>query len=247
MTGPAPGCPAVLRPKLELPLDYPSNRWKAAVCMDQGWATLDPEVRTLALAAAGVLEAEGVLVDEVELPLDTTDIGLRETIEKALFSTALGADLLEVTPERDRLTTYGRRFLDLAANMGPEQAKQAAEEALRCYRIIDERIFQAGYDVMISPTVATTNIAADFDPTKDRVTVAGKTVDPYSGWFLTSIFSLLNWMPVFAVPLGLTANGLPAGLQIAARPYDDATAAAVASLYARHVPSLPFERLAPFN
>src|SRR3954454_24381344 len=46
MCGPAPGCPAVLEPKLELPLDYQTGlRCKIALCMDQGWAKIDPDIR----------------------------------------------------------------------------------------------------------------------------------------------------------------------------------------------------------
>jgi Asp-tRNA(Asn)/Glu-tRNA(Gln) amidotransferase A subunit family amidase len=244
MSGPAPGCPAVLMPKLELPLDPPAKRdWKIALCMDQGWASLAPDVRTNTLQAAKVLEAAGAIVDEVELNLETTDAELRETIEKALFSTALGANLLELAPKRHQLTTYARRFVELASRMGPCDAKAAAEEALRLYRVIDRQIFQAGYHVIATPITGTTDIAADFDPTTDHALVNGRRVDPYCGWFLTSVFSLLNWMPVINVPTGLAANNVPTGLQIAGRPYDDITVAAVAAAFALHMTELPFEKL----
>jgi len=244
MSGPAPGCPAVLMPKLELPLDPPAKRdWRIALCVDQGWANIAPDVRTNTLKAAKVLEAAGAIVDEVDLDLETTDSRLRETIEKALFSTALGADLLEVVPKCQQLTTYGRRFVELASQMGPRDAKAAAEEALRLYRLIDRQVFQAGYHVIATPTTGTTDIAADYDPTTDHALINGRRVDPYCGWFLTSVFSLLNWMPVINVPTGLAANNVPTGLQIAARPYDDTTAAAVAAGFALHMTELPFERL----
>src|SRR3954454_14107999 len=38
MSGPAPGCPAVLRPKLELPLEYARKPRKLALSIDQSWA-----------------------------------------------------------------------------------------------------------------------------------------------------------------------------------------------------------------
>jgi len=231
-------------PKLELPLDPPAKRdWKIALCVDQGWASLAPDVRTNTRQAARVLEAAGAIVDEVDLNLETTDAQLRGTIEKALFSTALGADLVEVAPKIDQLTTYGRRFVELASRMGPCDAKAAAEEALRLYRLIDRQVFQAGYDVIATPTTATTDIAADFDPTAHHAVINGRRVDPYCGWFLTSVFSLLNWMPVANVPTGLATNNVPTGLQIAGRPYDDLTVAAVAGAFASHMADLPYERL----
>jgi amidase len=244
MAGPAAGCPAVLRPKLEWPLDHPQRRpRKLALSLDQGWAALEPDVQVNALAAARVLEEAGVAVEQVELPLDTSGAELRETIEKALFSTALGADLIELEPKMDRLTSYGRRFVELACAMGPQQAKQAAEEALRLYGVIDSEIFDKGYDALITPTVATTRMAADFDPTQDVATIEGKPVDPYAGWFLTSLFSLLNWMPVVNVPAGLASNNVPTGLQIAARPYEDLIVSDIASGYAERASALPFEAL----
>jgi amidase len=244
MSGPAAGCPAVLRPALELPLDHAFPRaFRLALSLDQGWSNLEPDVRANALDAVKVLQEAGAHVEEIELQFETSDAKLRETIEEALFSTALGANLIELVPKLDRLTTYGQRFVRLACEMGPMQAREAAEETLRLYRIIDERVFEQGYDALITPTVATTRLAADYDPTKDSPLVNGKRVDPYSGWFLTSLFSLLNWMPVINVPIGLAANNVPTGMQIATRPYDDLTAAAIAALYAQAARPMPFDRL----
>jgi len=161
---------------------------------------------------------------------------------KALFSTAIGAELIDFENKTDQMTTYGRRFVSLACAMGPVDARDAAKEALRLYQLIDKAVFEAGYDALISPTVATTRIRADYDPTTDAPIIDGMRVDPYAGWFLTSIFSLLNWMPVVTLPTGLAANKVPTGLQIACRPYDDATVEAIARLYDNAAPAMPFER-----
>ena len=50
----------------------------------------------------------------------------------------------------------------------------------------------------------------------------------------TSIFNLVNWVPVINVPTGRGANYVPTGLQVAAAPYDDVGAATVASAYAEN-------------
>jgi Asp-tRNA(Asn)/Glu-tRNA(Gln) amidotransferase A subunit family amidase len=239
MSGPARGCPAVLRPKLELPLTAPAGKkFRIAVSLDQGWANLDPDVRTNALAAVERLRDTGASVEEIDLPLESSGGRLREAIEKGLFATAIGADLIDLEARSDQMTTYGRHFVKLACRMGPTDARDAAMEALRLYRIIDEQVFAAGYDALLTATVATTRIAADYDPTKHVPVVAGKHVDPYAGWFLTSVFSLLNWMPVMAVPAARAANGVPTGIQIAVRPYD---AAAIALLYAQVASPTPFQ------
>src|SRR3954468_20923474 len=73
MSGPAAGCPAVLRPKLELPLEYTPKPRKLALSIDQSWATIAPDVRANVYAAAQLFERAGYVVDEVDLALETSD------------------------------------------------------------------------------------------------------------------------------------------------------------------------------
>jgi amidase len=246
MMGPAPGCPAVLRPKLELPTEYPRAPRRLALSLDQGWARLEPDVRTAAVDAAKTFERAGFVVEEISLPLETDDAHLRETIEKALFSTAIGGSLVRLRSKQDALTGYARRFVELAASLGPEDANAAAEETLRLYKVVEENVFEKGFDALITPTVATTRIKAEFDPTRDVPFIGGSPVDPYSGWFLASLFSLLNWMPVINVPTGRAANGVPTGMQIVTQPYADRCCFEIASAYAEVAESLPFETALDF-
>ena len=233
MAGPAPGCPPALRPKLELPSRYPGVRgWRIAFSMNQGWAEIAPDVRDNTLAALKVLEAAGASVEEVDLGLDVSDSELRAIMEKALFSGALGAELAALAPKLADLTSYTRYFVELVGTMGPQDASEAAKRSVALYEAVDERVFGHGYRALITPTVATTEVAADYNPTSDRMTINGETVDPHLGWHLTSLFNLLNWMPVINVPTGFAANKVPTGMQIAAQSYDDVTAAAIAAAYA---------------
>ena len=51
----------------------------------------------------------------------------------------------------------------------------------------------------------------------------GAEVEPVRlGWTLTYPFNLLGPLPVLAVPSGVADNGVPTGVQIVARPFDDA-------------------------
>ena len=56
------------------------------------------------------------------------------------------------------------------------------------------------------------------------MTIAGESVDADFGWMLINPFNMLSPLPVLAVPSGVAANNLPTGIQIVARPYDDAGA-----------------------
>jgi Asp-tRNA(Asn)/Glu-tRNA(Gln) amidotransferase A subunit family amidase len=204
--------------------------------MDQGWAQMEPDVSTNIRSAAEVLEEAGAVVDTIRLNFRMTGRDLRNAIENALFSTAAGGELAEL-PAR-KLTTYGKRFRKLATHMTARHAKQASEAAVCVHTELEDKVFGRGYRALLCPTVSTTALPADYDPSGDRLAVAGKRADPYVGWFQTSIFNLLNWMPVINVPAGRGRNGVPIGLQIAAGPYNDGSAFAVAAAYAARSNSL---------
>jgi Asp-tRNA(Asn)/Glu-tRNA(Gln) amidotransferase A subunit family amidase len=136
------------------------------------------------------------------------------------------------------MTSYGVRFVKLASRMTPKTAKQASDVADHVHHAIEKAVFRKGYRVLICPTTSTTAIRADYDPTVARPTINGTRVDPYVGLMLTSIFNLLNWMPVINVPTGQAKNHVPTGMQIAARAYDDLTAVSVASAYSRRAETL---------
>ena len=52
----------------------------------------------------------------------------------------------------------------------------------------------------------------------------------------------LSGMPALSVPCGFTAEGLPVGMQIAARPFDEASALHLGHAYER---ATPWHRMAP--
>ena len=80
---------------------------------------------------------------------------------------------------------------------------------------------RARCQILVVPTVATTTIAADFDYSEDQIRIAGRQVDPILGWVLTYPFNIPGRCPVLNIPAGLAANGVPIGIQIIGRSYDD--------------------------
>jgi hypothetical protein len=60
------------------------------------------------------------------------------------------------------------------------------------YAKVQDTVFLKGYKAIIMPTLATSNIAADYDPTQDQTVINGKMVDSHAGWFLTPLWNLLN-------------------------------------------------------
>src|SRR4051812_1925087 len=227
LVGPIEGAPSI-RPVFRLPRRYPSIKgWKIAASLNQGWAQVDPEVRAHTQSALSVLRKAHAVVDEVDLDLRMNAADVRQAIEMALFTTSVGGELADMKG-RQGMTSYGRRFVKFALGMTPKQAKEASEVTAKVHKAIEKAVFAKGYRVLICPTTTTTAIPAAFDPSSHRPRINGVRVDPYVGLMLTSIFNLLNWMPVMNVPIGYSENGVPVGVQIAARAYDESAAASVA-------------------
>ena len=242
ITGPHPKQMTALRP----PLHYPHDRaayadvegLRIAYSPHQGWAVIDPEVRANTDAAVRALASRGAVVEEVELPWDGNVI--EDATVKALLSSSMGAMLLQAAglDESAPLTTYARHFIALAEqDAGPVQLAGAGAAAAEMFATYDA-LFEQGFDAFICPTVSTTHLRADLDFTADTLEVAGELVNPLSGWFLTGAFNLLYTVPVLSVPTGLASNGVPTGMQIAGRAYDDLTAFRVAAAHATTAPQL---------
>jgi amidase len=91
----------------------------------------------------------------------------------------------------------------------------------------------ATYDALLTPTVPVEPFPYDQNyPT----VVAGKPMATYIDWIApTFLFSMLG-CPAASVPAGLTRRGLPAGLQIIGRRFEDGAVLAVADAIQSHCP-----------
>ncbi len=73
------------------------------------------------------------------------------------------------------------------------------------------------------PTVATRGLVAGDDYVDHGVTVGGVDLPDYFESLLTPVFNIASRCPVLNVPSGFADNGVPTGLQIVGRPYEDVT------------------------
>ncbi|MEE3286892.1 MAG: amidase family protein, partial [Pseudomonadota bacterium] len=76
-------------------------------------------------------------------------------------------------------------------------------------------------NVLVCPTTALPAVAADFDYSRDSVTINGKIVNPMLGWVMTTPFNTMSRCPVLTLPSGRAASGVPTGLQVIGRTYCD--------------------------
>ena len=86
-------------------------------------------------------------------------------------------------------------------------------------------------NVLVCPSLAVPTVAAEHDCGAEDFRVNGKPVHAYLGWNLCYPFNMVSQCPVIAVPSGLTDAGLPTGIQIVGRTYDDLSVFQAAAAY----------------
>ena len=74
---------------------------------------------------------------------------------------------------------------------------------------------------MICPTLAVPSVKADQNDADPNFQINGVRVMAYVGWICTNPFNLLSQCPVMSVPTGFSSFGVPTGMQVVGRPYDD--------------------------
>jgi aspartyl-tRNA(Asn)/glutamyl-tRNA(Gln) amidotransferase subunit A len=172
---------------------------------DLGFASPDAEVvaiaeeaaRALADAAGMVLDDEPVrLTDPVRTWLSSGSITLWVDIEPDMWPS--GAD---------DFTFYVRQSLE--ATEGHTLARYANVSRRRFQLEQDCAAIFRDVDVLLTPTTAVAAFAAEGPPPD------GAMATPYT------MLANLCWNPATSVPAGLTADGLPVGLQIQGRRFAD--------------------------
>ncbi len=205
--------------------------WKIALSIDLGYKQIDPEVERMTRQAAEVFRRLGCQVDEVALGWTTASVVPWEVQSKAAVAHALSPHLMrwrydilaDSVRDAEQGMTYSAR--DLLATHDIR-----AEMWLKLSPILDH------YNVMLCPTLGVPSVAADHSIFDTEVVINGHQVDPYMGWCLTYPFNALSQLPVASVPSGVASSGVPTGMQIVGRPYDDVSVFRAALAFERTQP-----------
>jgi aspartyl-tRNA(Asn)/glutamyl-tRNA(Gln) amidotransferase subunit A len=220
LAGPWSGDQASLRPAYRLPLDpEPPTGLRVALCIRLGDFRVEPEIERNTRAVAEVLRGLGVAVEEVELPWTTEEM---MSAAWGHFGAIFGAYVnLLPADQRDLLMPYTRAFGEAAARHGDAATRLGGlvlEQAI--YQPLGELL--EGYDALLCPTVATYGIPAGEEFLDGGHLIDGEVV-PWENMMMTIPFNVIGRVPVLSIPSGLGPNGVPTGVQLVGRTYDDAT------------------------
>ena len=203
MSGPDPRDISTLKPKLVLPEAYePISGWKIAYSPDLGAFEVDPEVEKNTRAALDVFRSLGATVEEVDLGWGPEVLRAGLDYLNHLFGGFISTLLAD---HADELTTYARDFAEKSLESTATQFVGTLEVANKMYETLGPLLER--YDVLVCPTTALPAVPADFDQSKDEVSINGKPVNPSLGWVMTTPFNTLSRCPVLSVPSGIQIVG----------------------------------------
>ena len=219
-SGPHPLDHDSIRARVKLPIEAAGIRgMRIAWSADLGYVEVDSDVRQNLLHALEVFRRLGARVEEVDLgwPAETDSdclhwYNMMHFGRQTIWHRRENADLM---------TDYALKFADAAErNSGMDDIHKPWQRAHLAYQTLGPVL--ARHDVFICPTNNFPAVKADHDPWDQNFTVNGKKADPEYGWVMTHQFNMLHNCPVMSVPSGHAASGVPTGIQIVGRTWDDA-------------------------
>ncbi|MFO0887627.1 MAG: amidase [Isosphaeraceae bacterium] len=212
--GPVPDYTAGLGGDLKgIRIGIPHDRFLAAV---------DPEVGAAMQAAMGILKDKGARLVDVRFPALDPAIGAHRAI---LFSEAATAHETMIRTQANDLSDDVRPLLQSGLFFTAAQYLAARQSRLRT--IAEYREIWADFDVLLTPTSPIP--APKIGETSAKL--GGQDVPMVRAFLdLTCPFNLTG-QPGLSVPCGFTKAGLPIGMQLVGRPWDEATLLKVGSAY----------------
>lgn len=192
---------------------------KVALSIDLGDWPVDEDVRQRTIEAAEVLRQQGAIITPVNLAISREVVNWVASMHYASTVSGLG-DLVEHNSEL--VSRYVPMSLERIARQGHEDSTveewELAAELHRAFAAVHR-----DFDVLLCPTVGSDGFRAEEDYVEIPLSVGGIDVaDPIEA-VLTVPFNILNTYLVLAVPSGRASNGVPTGVQIVGRPFDEAS------------------------
>ncbi len=233
MSGVHPLDQASLRDEVAIPFEHDRIAGlRIAYTFDVGNRVVAPEVEHHTKVALAHLEDQGATIEEVDLGWGPETASAARSYLDHLFGHALWREY-EAHP--DLLCDYTKFFAERSRSSTAEDFFSAYETAGQMYATLGPLLER--YYALVCPTFVTHEMLAE-QPPWEVMTVRGVEVDSDYECSLMPQFNMLSRLPVLAVPAGIADNGLPVGIQIVSRSYDDIRPFRVAAALERVAPWL---------
>jgi Asp-tRNA(Asn)/Glu-tRNA(Gln) amidotransferase A subunit family amidase len=202
-------------PDLHVPVPVPRGvrGLRLALTMDLGYYRVDAEVVGKVKEAARALAGAGAVVTEVELPW-RREINDAWGLYWAVFLAACFGDHLPA--HRNAMDPEVVALIERGFETGAVEFKRLEEVRTRQWRSL-ATVFR-DHDALLCPTMARPAPSISLsDGDFDRLDRDGR----YDGLDMTCPFNFVPQCPALSLPVGNTRDGLPIGLQIVGRRFDD--------------------------
>ncbi len=199
---------------------------KIAYTRDYGIFPVDPRITAVTDKAVQAFAEAGAIVEEVKIDIPHSHTELSEMWCRLVAPKQVmvlenfkrgGIDILrdhhaDMPPEFWHWDDVGRamKVTDFYAD---QEMRSTVFDALR--KVLDH------HDFLVSPTLAALAVDNATDGnTLGPAEINGEKINRLIGWCLTYLINYTG-NPAATVPAGIASNGLPVGLQIVGRRYDD--------------------------
>ncbi len=208
INGPHPADLASIRPKLEVPAEFDDIKGIRIACsMNLGFFDIDEEVFANTFSLCETLKTLGAIVEDIDISWDAR---LRDAA-RAHFGFRMGRDIAKnLSSHRSEMNDYCIELAEIGLSVEPENYLDSISRAGQMYKPLGSSLEY--YDALICPTLATTGWPASGKPAAFELIMQECMTWP---------FNMLSRCPVLSVPSGFASNGLPTGVQIVGKSYDD--------------------------
>jgi aspartyl-tRNA(Asn)/glutamyl-tRNA(Gln) amidotransferase subunit A len=193
-----------------------------------GFASVEDEVLKITSDAARVFQVLGAHIGDAKLKMDDPYRAFGPIYESAAF---LSYGYMRHT-HGHMMTHYAREFLDMGSKVTVADYSSALGRRDQLKAQVAD-VFEQ-FDLIVSPTLAVPGVPVGQFPEQ----IAGKPSYPHKFFSFHPFTYPINVVghPAASIPAGFASNGLPVGLQIVGRMYDEETVIAASAAFEKARP-----------